>query len=283
MLKKLGQHKTFGGWVQNFTHPSAMINGDMTFAIYLPPQAESASVPVLYWLSGLTCNHENFMQKAGAQQFAAKYGVALVAPDTSPRDAGIEGEDDAYDFGSGAGFYVDATQAPWSAQYKMYSYITQELPALIEKEFPVTAQRSISGHSMGGHGALTIALKNPTDFCSVSAFAPICSPTRCPWGEKALGGYLGDNREHWAQYDATLLIDSLTDDSAAKKLPWLVDQGADDDFLVEQLKPELLAESAERKGLSLTLRTHPGFDHSYYFVSSFIGEHLEFHARALAG
>ncbi len=281
MLKKIGQHKTQGGWVQNFTHPSANTNGDMTFAIFIPPQAQSNPVPVLYWLSGLTCNHENFMQKAGAQAYAAKHGIALVAPDTSPRGAGINGEDDAYDFGSGAGFYVDATQAPWSDHYNMYSYITKELPALIEAEFPVNNKRSISGHSMGGHGALTIALKNPTDFCSVSAFAPICSPTRCPWGEKALTGYLGEDRSLWNQYDATLLIDDLKDDSGAKDLPWLVDQGGNDDFLSEQLKPELLAEAAERKGLNLTLRIHDGYDHSYYFISTLIEEHIAFHATAL--
>jgi S-formylglutathione hydrolase len=250
----------------------------MEFAVYEPPAAAAGGpLPVLYWLSGLTCTWANFTEKAGAQRYAAEHGVIIVAPDTSPRGVDIPGEDDSYDFGSGAGFYVDATQAPWAAHYKMYSYITKELPALINANFKVDAARTgIFGHSMGGHGALTIALKNPEHYKSVSAFAPICSPTRCPWGEKALSGYLGADREAWKAYDATELCKST-----AWRSPVLVDQGTGDEFLKEQLKPELLSEACSAAGIPLTLRMQDAYDHSYYFMASFMGDHVAHHAKLL--
>lgn len=278
-MKKIGNYKTFDGWVENFTHSSQSTNGPMTFAIYLPPQ--TTPVPVLYWLSGLTCNHENFMQKAGAQQFAAKHGIAVVAPDTSPRGANIEGEDDSWDFGTGAGFYLDATQSPWSTHYNMYSYITDELPKLIEQNFPVTDGRAISGHSMGGHGALTIGLKNPGRYQSVSAFSPICAPTQCPWGHKAFSGYLGSDPTTWNSHDASYLVKNLSAESQARKIPWLVDQGGDDEFLEQQLKPESLLEACQVNNLDLRYRLQDGYDHSYYFIASFVEDHIRFHAEAL--
>lgn len=249
----------------------------MRLAVYRPPQAESGAVPVLYWLSGLTCTEENFTFKAGAQRYAAEYGVMLVAPDTSPRGVGLPGEDDAYDFGSGAGFYVDATEAPWSAHYRMYSYVTDELPQLILANFPGDAARQgVFGHSMGGHGALVCALRNPDLFKSVSAFAPIVAPTRVPWGEKALTGYLGADRASWRFYDACELI---RDGATAPDI--LVDQGTADGFLEEQLRPELLREACEAAGQPLTLRMQDGYDHSYYFIASFVGDHIAHHAQAL--
>lgn len=250
----------------------------MRFGVFLPPQAEAGPVPVLYWLSGLTCTEENFIVKAGAQRVAAQLGLAIVAPDTSPRGLKIPGEAESYDFGVGAGFYVDATQAPWSRNYRMYSYVAKELPGLIASEFPVDPARSgLFGHSMGGHGALTIALKNPDTYKSVSAFAPIASPMRCPWGEKALAGYLGTDRAPWRDYDATALIESRGWNGPAL----LVDQGTDDQFLESQLKPELLREACRRAGVSLDLRLQAGYDHSYFFIASFIEDHLRFHARNL--
>jgi S-formylglutathione hydrolase len=250
----------------------------MRFGVFLPPQAEAGAVPALYWLSGLTCTEENFIVKAGAQRVAAELGLALVVPDTSPRGLKIPGDGESYDFGLGAGFYVDATQAPWSRGYRMYSYVAKELPALIESSFPVDPKRSaIFGHSMGGHGALTVALKNPQQYKSVSAFAPISSPMRCPWGEKALTGYLGSDRAAWREYDSTALIEAR----GWRGPPLLVDQGASDQFLESQLKPELLEEACARAKVPLELRRQAGYDHSYFFIATFIEDHLRFHARNL--
>ena len=277
-LEQIGSNQSFGGQQLRYKHQSSVLNCEMTFSIYLPPQAEKGPVPVLYWLSGLTCNDENFVQKAGAQQHAAEHGIAIVCPDTSPRGDGVADDPEgAYDMGLGAGFYVNATQQPWAEHYQMYSYITDELPALINGEFPVDSQRaSISGHSMGGHGALTIALKNPGQYKSVSAFSPIVSPLSCPWGDKVLSNYLGDDRETWAQYDSVELVKSATD-----HLPVLVDQGDSDNFLVEQLKTELLISAAEKADYPMQIRMQPNYDHSYFFIATFIGEHIAFHARAL--
>lgn len=251
----------------------------MRFAIFLPPQATTDNpVPALYWLSGLTCTDENFMQKAGAFKKAAELGIAIIAPDTSPRGEDVpDDENAAYDFGLGAGFYVDATQAPWNKHYQMYSYITQELPKLIEQHFPVSSVKSISGHSMGGHGALTIGLKNQDNYRSISAFSPISSPINCPWGQKALSNYIGDNLQEWLQYDSAELL------KQGSKLAILVDQGDADNFLEEQLKPEYLSNAAQQSGANLELRIQPGYDHSYFFISSFIDQHLEFHAKYLNG
>lgn len=277
-LEQIGSNQSFGGQQLRYKHQSSVLNCEMTFSIYLPPQAEKGPVPVLYWLSGLTCNDENFVQKAGAQQHAAEHGIAIVCPDTSPRGDGVADDPEgAYDMGLGAGFYVNATQQPWVEHYQMYSYITDELPALINGEFPVDSQRaSISGHSMGGHGALTIALKNPGQYKSVSAFSPIVSPLSCPWGDKVLSNYLGDDRETWAQYDSVELVKSATD-----HLPVLVDQGDSDNFLVEQLKTELLISAAGKADYPMQIRMQPNYDHSYFFIATFIGEHIAFHARAL--
>jgi S-formylglutathione hydrolase len=250
----------------------------MRFGVFLPPQAPTRRVPILYWLSGLTCTEENFIVKAGAQRVAALLGIALVVPDTSPRGLDLPGEAADYDFGLGAGFYVDATEAPWSQGYRMYSYVVGELRDAVAAAFPVDPSRAgIFGHSMGGHGALTIALKNPRFYKSVSAFAPICSPTRCPWGEKALAGYLGDDRSRWREYDATALIE----DRGWSGPPILVDQGTKDPFLEIQLKPELLQAACTRRNVPLELRMQDGYDHSYFFISSFIEDHLRFHARHL--
>jgi len=272
----IASNKCFDGWLKRYKHSSTATGTEMVFAIYLPPQAQTQPVPVLYWLSGLTCTDENFMQKAGAQRIAAELGIAIVAPDTSPRDTDLPGEHDSYDFGSGAGFYVNATETPWSAHYRMYDYVTDELPALIEQHFPVTPKRAISGHSMGGHGALICALKNPGRYVSVSAFAPISNPINCPWGEKAFSGYLGTDREAWKAWDSCELIAT-----AKERLPILVDQGEADDFLQEQLKPEALKAACASAGHPLELRMRPGYDHSYFFIASFIEDHLRHHARAL--
>ncbi|WP_027853795.1 S-formylglutathione hydrolase [Marinobacterium litorale] len=272
----IASNKCFDGWLKRYKHQSSSTGTEMIFAIYLPPQAQSQSVPVLYWLSGLTCTDENFMQKAGAQRLASELGIAIVCPDTSPRGTDHPGEHDSYDFGSAAGFYVNATEAPWSENYRMYDYVVDELPALIEEHFPVTDKRSISGHSMGGHGALICALKNPGRYQSVSAFAPISNPINCPWGEKALAGYLGNDRESWKAWDSCELIAS-----ASERLPLLVDQGEADDFLAEQLKPEALKQACEENGHPLELRLQPGYDHSYFFIASFIDDHLRHHAKAL--
>jgi S-formylglutathione hydrolase len=277
-LTKVSGSKCFGGTQSVYSHESRETGTSMRFGVFLPRQAEARAVPVLYWLSGLTCTEENFIVKAGAQRVAAELGLALVVPDTSPRGLKIPGEAESYDFGLGAGFYVDATQPPWSRGYRMYSYVSKELPALIEASFPVAPGKvGIFGHSMGGHGALTIALKNPDYYKSVSAFAPISSPMRCPWGEKALTGYLGPDRSGWRQYDATALIE----ERGWRGPPLLVDQGDSDSFLETQLKPELLQEACRRAGVGLELRLQAGYDHSYFFISSFIEDHLRFHSRNL--
>ncbi|MYM62812.1 S-formylglutathione hydrolase [Pseudomaricurvus sp. HS19] len=272
-IEIVSQAKTFGGWHKQYTHVSATTNCTMRFAIYLPPQASAENkVPVIYWLSGLTCTDENFMQKAGAHRIAAELGVAIVAPDTSPRGEGVPDDPEgAWDFGLGAGFYVNATQEPWRKHYQMYDYIVEELPALVESVFPVSQQRAITGHSMGGHGALTIAMKNPERYVAMSAFSPISSPINCPWGQKALGNYLGSDRSTWQVYDASVLMRS-----SGVKIPALVDQGEADSFLKEQLKPEALEEAAEASGYPLELRRHEGYDHSYYFIATFIEDHLRF-------
>jgi S-formylglutathione hydrolase len=276
--EQIDANQSFGGQQLRYKHQSALLNCEMTFSIYLPPQASQGPVPVLYWLSGLTCTDENFVQKAGAQQHAAEHGIAIVCPDTSPRGEGVADDPDAaYDMGLGAGFYVNATQQPWAEHYQMYSYVVDELPALINAQFPVDGQRAaISGHSMGGHGALSIALKNPGQFKSVSAFSPICSPLNCPWGHKTLGNYLGADRDSWAQYDTVALVAEATE-----HLPVLVDQGEADNFLDEQLKTPLLIEAAKHAGFPMDIRMQPEYDHSYFFIATFIGEHMAFHARAL--
>jgi len=274
-LEILSQNKSFGGWHKQYTHKSDVLNCSMRFAVYLPPQASAETpVPVLYWLSGLTCTDENFMQKAGAHRVAAELGIAIVAPDTSPRGDDVADEPDQYDMGKGAGFYLNATQTPWSKHYHMYDYVVKELPALIEETFPVTQQRAIAGHSMGGHGALVIALRNPARYSSVSAFSPITNPVNCPWGQKAFSAYLGDDRELWRSYDSSELMSNSAD-----KIPALVDQGEADNFLQEQLKPEMLELAAGRSRYPLELRRHEGYDHSYYFIASFIEDHLRFHQK----
>jgi S-formylglutathione hydrolase len=277
-ISVVSQSKCFGGVQSVYSHASRETRVAMRFGVFTPPQAQHDRVPVLYWLSGLTCTEENFVVKAGAQRVAAELGLAIVVPDTSPRGLGIPGEADSYDFGLGAGFYVDATQPPWSQGYRMYSYITQELSALVAANFPVDPARTgIFGHSMGGHGALTIALKHPDRYKSVSAFAPICSPMRCPWGEKALTGYLGPDRAAWRQYDATALIE----EAGWRGPRILVDQGTSDQFLDSQLKPDLLRHACERAGVALELRMQPGYDHSYFFIATFIEDHLRFHRANL--
>jgi len=274
----ISRNKSFGGIQGVYSHESQETGCAMRFGVYLPPHAEARRVPLLYWLSGLTCTEDNFIVKAGAQRCAAELGLAIVVPDTSPRGLKIPGEDESYDFGAGAGFYVDATQAPWSRGYRMYSYITKELFQLIASTFPVDPGRvGIFGHSMGGHGALTIALKNPDRYKSVSAFAPICSPVCCPWGEKALAGYLGADRLRWREYDATALIEDRGWNGPAI----LVDQGTEDQFLDSQLKPELLKQACERAGVPITFRMQAGYDHSYFFIASFIEDHLRFHVMNL--
>lgn len=274
----LSKSLCFGGVQAVYSHAAVATQCTMRFGVFLPPQASARPVPVLYWLSGLTCTEENFIVKAAAQRVASELGLAIVVPDTSPRGLGIPGEGDSYDFGLGAGFYVDATQAPWSAGYRMYSYVARELPAYIEERFPVDAERvGIFGHSMGGHGALTMALKNPRYYKSVSAFAPISSPMESPWGEKALTGYLGADRDRWREYDATALIEAR----GWSGPPILVDQGTSDAFLESQLKPELLRDACKRARVPLELRLRNGYDHSYFFIATFIEDHLRFHARHL--
>ncbi|WP_166268794.1 S-formylglutathione hydrolase [Marinobacter caseinilyticus] len=278
-MELLSTNVSFGGEHRRYRHTSAVLDCDMEFAVFLPPKAvanKAHRVPVLYWLSGLTCNDQNFMQKAGAHRRAAELGIAIVCPDTSPRGVNLPGEDDSYDFGSGAGFYINATRDPWAQHYRMYDYVVEELPNLIEEALPVNDHRAISGHSMGGHGALICALKNPGRYKSVSAFAPICNPTECPWGVKAFSGYLGEDREAWAEWDATLLIPE-----ARERLKLLIDQGTADDFLAEQLNPDALADVCEKLHHPIRLRMHRGYDHSYFFIASFIDEHLDHHASAL--
>lgn len=249
----------------------------MRFGLYLPPQAEQGKVPALYYLAGLTCTEETFMIKAGAVRLAAKFGLALVAPDTSPRGLDLPGIRDSWDFGEAAGFYLDAKAEPWKKNFRMYSYVTRELPKLIEANFPISSdKRGIFGHSMGGHGALTIALRNPARYRSVSAFSPIVSPLNCPWGEKALAGYIGADRAAWRQYDACALIED-----GARLPQLLVDQGDADNFLVDQLKTGLLVDACAKAGIPATIRMQPGYDHSYYFISSFMAEHVAWHAERL--
>jgi len=278
-LTTVSEAKAFGGKQLVYSHASTETGTDMRFAVYLPPAAETAKVPVLWYLSGLTCTEENFTVKAGAQRDAAELGIALIAPDTSPRGDGVPDDPDgAYDFGLGAGFYVDATEAPWAANYRMRSYIEKELPALVEQALPLDMTRqAITGHSMGGHGALTIALRNPDRFKSVSAFAPICSPMNCPWGDKALTDYIGSNKANWRQYDACALIED-----GARVPDILVDQGLADGFLEGQLKPELLETACDSTGIRLTMRRQDGYDHSYYFIASFMEDHMRWHAERLA-
>ena len=277
-LETLSQNRSFDGVQGVYRHASRETQCPMRFGVYLPPQARERSVPVLVWLSGLTCTEENFIVKAGAQRVAAELGVALVTPDTSPRGVDIPGDRDSWDFGVGAGFYVDATVAPWAAHYRMHSYVSDELPALVAANFPVDASRAgIFGHSMGGHGALTIALMHPERFRSVSAFAPIASTMRCPWGEKALRNYLGEDRSSWRAYDATALLE----DRGWRGPRILVDQGKDDSFLDSQLKPALLAQACEKAGVALELRYREAYDHSYFFIATFIEDHLRFHAANL--
>ena len=277
-METLSEQHCHGG-VQGFhRHESAETGTSMRFSVYLPPAAQRGPVPVVYFLAGLTCTEETATIKAGAQAHASRLGLALVMPDTSPRGAAIEGEDDGWDFGTGAGFYLNATQAPWSAHYRMYAWVTGELRALVASRFPVRDDATgVFGHSMGGHGALTIALKDPDAWRTVSAFAPICAPMLCPWGEKAFSGYLGDDRAAWAEYDATALVRS-----GAMCSPILVDQGEGDQFLEAQLHPHLLEEACTAAGQPLDLRRHPGYDHSYYFIQTFVADHLEHHARGLA-
>ncbi|HRD70777.1 MAG TPA: S-formylglutathione hydrolase [Legionella sp.] len=279
-LELIETHGAFGGTQKVFSHRSAVIKSDMRFAIYMPPAAKEKSVPVLYWLSGLTCNEQNFITKAGSQRMAAQLGIAIVVPDTSPRGVDPKQETLPDNVGEGAGFYVDATMTPWQAHYQMYSYISKELPLLINNHFPVDKERcGIFGHSMGGHGALIIGLSNPDKYRSLSAFAPICAPTKTPWGRNALLNYIGTNEENWRAYDASqLIIDK----------PWphgeiLIDQGGDDPFLAEELKPELFKEACHEAQVPLQLRIQQGYDHSYYFVASFIEDHLLFHAKHLTG
>jgi len=275
-IDTLSEVRCFGGVQGIYRHDSRATDTAMRVAVYSPPQALQGPVPVLYWLSGLTCTEENFVQKAGAQRLAAEHGFLLVAPDTSPRGLDLPGEHASWDFGSGAGFYVDATCEPWARHYRMYDYVTQELPEWLAGAFPVADTRAgIFGHSMGGHGALVIALRNPDRYCSVSAFAPICSPTTCPWGEKAFTGYLGPDREAWRAYDAAALA---RERGREWKTPILVDQGSADSFLAEQLQPERLVGACAEGGVELQLRMRPGYDHSYFFIATFLAEHFAHHA-----
>ena len=282
-LEEISRNQSFGGQQLRFKHNSSILSCEMTFSIFLPPITSQKDhvtpAPVMYWLSGLTCTDENFVQKAGAQRYAAELGIAIVCPDTSPRGENIPDDSEgAYDMGLGAGFYVDATQDPWVRNYQMYSYIVNELPSVINAEFAIDGSRvSIAGHSMGGHGALTIGLKNPNNFKAISAFSPICSPQNCRWGQKALGLYLGDDKVRWAEYDAVdLVLKNPT------QLPVLIDQGENDNFLQEQLKTELLIEATESTGYPMQIRMQPEYDHTYFFISSFIGDHIKFHAKHLA-
>ncbi len=275
-MQRLEQRASFGGRQEVWEHHSSSTGTAMRFGIYLPPAALAGQpCPVVYWLSGLTCNEQNFITKAGAQQYAAALGLIVVAPDTSPRGEGVA-NDEAYDLGQGAGFYLNATQQPWAAHFRMEDYVVQELPALIEAHFPATDKRSICGHSMGGHGALTLALRHPGRYASVSAFSPIVAPSQVPWGQKAFAAYLGQDRTAWAAHDAVALIAN-----APERLLLLVDQGQADEFLASQLQPERLQAACQAAGHPLTLRLHAGYDHSYYFIASLIGEHLAHHAQAL--
>lgn len=279
-MELVEEHRAFDGRQRRYRHPSKACNCTMHFSVFLPPAAAFSRVPVIYWLSGLTCTDENFFNKAGAQRIAAELGLALVAPDTSPRGKDVA-DDGAYDLGQGAGFYVNATQEPWCRHYRMYDYVIDELPGLIQAGLPVDAGRQgVSGHSMGGHGALVACLKNPGRYRSVSAFAPICAPSQCPWGEKAFSAYLGADQKAWRDYDAVALIESHPDPAGIPAL--LVEQGEADEFLSQQLKPELLEQACARRNVALELRRRSGYDHSYFFIASFMESHLHHHARALS-
>jgi S-formylglutathione hydrolase len=280
-LELVSEHACFGGVQRFYKHASGEIGLPMKFSVYLPPQAAGpAKVPALLFLAGLTCTEETFMMKAGAQRLAAELGVALIAPDTSPRGAGVPGESDSWDFGVGAGFYLDATQAPWATHWRMESWLMRELLPLVTAQLPVDTQRmGVFGHSMGGHGALTLAQRHPGVFKTLSALAPICAPTQCPWGHKAFTGYLGADTGAWKAHDATALM------AAQTQAPYpggiLIDQGLADKFLAEQLHPHLFEAACQAVGQPLTLRRHAGYDHGYYFIASFMDDHLRFHAQGL--
>ncbi|EIH4584051.1 TPA: S-formylglutathione hydrolase [Escherichia coli] len=276
-MEMLEEHRCFEGWQQRWRHDSSTLNCPMTFSIFLPPPRDHTPPPVLYWLSGLTCNDENFTTKAGAQRVAAELGIVLVMPDTSPRGEKVA-NDDGYDLGQGAGFYLNATQPPWATHYRMYAYLRDELPALVQSQFNVSDRCAISGHSMGGHGALIMALKNPGKYTSVSAFAPIVNPCSVPWGIKAFSSYLGEDKNAWLEWDSCALMYAS---NAQDAIPTLIDQGDNDQFLADQLQPAVLAEAARQKAWPMTLRIQPGYDHSYYFIASFIEDHLRFHAQYL--
>jgi len=282
-LETLGEHAAFGGTTGFYRHASTSNNCDMRFAVYVPPQAATGPVPLLTYLAGLTCTEETFMIKSGAQRMAAELGIMLLAPDTSPRGDDVPDDpNDAYDFGIGAGFYLNATESPWNRHYHMYDYVTRELPSLVAAQFPVDSERQgIFGHSMGGHGALTIGLKNPQVYRSISAFAPICSPVNCGWGQKALKHYLGETSSTWSDYDATELVKNLPGAPPQQRI--LVDQGLADQFLEQELHPHLFEEACAAAGIELELRRHEGYDHSYYFISTFIDDHLRHHGAILNG
>jgi len=280
-MEKIDEHRSFGGWQRRYRHASTTCGCDMTFSLYLPPLADTRRVPVVYWLSGLTCTDENFVNKAGAQGIAAELGLALVVPDTSPRGDQVA-DDDSYDLGQGAGFYVNATEAPWASHYRMYEYVVRELPALLADECGISldlSREAISGHSMGGHGALVIGLRNIDRFAAISAFSPICAPTEVPWGQKAFPTYLGDDQAAWAAYDATAIIGQADNPEALP--PIRVEQGLADNFLEEQLHPHRLEEAAEQVGASVEVHRRDGYDHSYFFIASFMEDHLRFLAQHL--
>lgn len=280
-LKLVSSAKCFGGFQKVFEHASEVLNCTMKFAIFLPSKSDSVKVPVLYWLSGLTCTEQNFITKGHAQGYAEQYGIAIVAPDTSPRGCNIEGEEDSWDFGTGAGFYVNATEEKWKTNYNMFSYVTKELPSLVDANFPVLSHKAaISGHSMGGHGALICALKNPGKYKSVSAFAPICNPMNCPWGQKAFSGYLGPNKDMWKNWDACTLVKNYKGPPFSSYI--LIDQGKDDSFLTQgQLLPENFVEACREAGVQVVLRMQEGYDHSFYTISTFIEDHIKYHANCL--
>lgn len=278
-MQQIERVKEFDGWLERYSHDSSSCQCEMTFSVYLPPLAATEKVPAVYWLSGLTCTDDNFRTKAGAQRYASELGIALIIPDTSPRGDDVPDEEDRYDLGKGAGFYVNATQEPWAKHYHMYDYVTKELPALIEENFPVIpGVCSVSGHSMGGHGALICGLKNAGMYRSVSAFSPINNPVNCGWGKGCFSAYLGDDQTSWEAYDATCLVKA-----GAEQVPVLIDHGDDDEFLADQLYPENLLEACKDADFPITLRMQDGYDHSYHFISTYIGEHLAFHEKALRG
>jgi len=276
-MERIESHACFGGQQEVWRHQSQATGTPMTFGVFLPPQATEGPLPVIYWLSGLTCTEQNFITKAAAQRYATEHGVILVNPDTSPRGDDVA-DDPGYDLGKGAGFYLNATQQPWAAHYRMADYIAEELPALVEGSFPASDRRSIMGHSMGGHGALVTAFRNPGRYRSVSAFSPIVGPSDVPWGEKALTAYLGPDRSAWAEWDAVKLIPGLKE-----RLPLLIDQGGGDEFLVRELQPERLVDACKAAGHPVELRLQDSYDHSYYFISTFMGDHIAWHAKALKG